>query len=190
MDVGNGEDFGGRVDEDRYAVRADGLRDGRRVEVALVDARVGHDVDECGLRAERFAQLLRPFDFHDFESGRTDRVLVHVAGMRGDDGLDLREAGHVGHPYVQVRIAARGARGGRVSEGRGAAGCDQPVFGAGEFGEPGADGFGEFVELYVVPGCRVHGLAYRRQHQGAAEHGVSTAPIDDGPYADGPVRVP
>jgi hypothetical protein len=184
VDVRDGEDLGGGVDEDRNAPGPRPHADGAGVERALVDPGTGEDVHHGRAGAEGGLQLGHGRNIDDPHPRRTHRRVVDVAGVPRDDDLVPRKAPQIGQAHVEVGVAPGEAGGGGVLERRRAAGGDDPPLRPGQLGQALPDALGQLVEVDVVPGRGLHGLAHLGEHERAAEDGVGPAGVDDRAHAD------
>ena len=115
---------------------------------------------------------------------RANRGVVDVARVRRDDHLVLVEAGEVRNPNVEIGVAARDARRGRVRHRRGAAGADHAPLGSGQLGQPLADRVHQLVELDVLLIRGALRRAHFRQLRRAADDRERAPAVDQRPNAD------
>jgi hypothetical protein len=149
--VGNGENFRGRVDENRHAAAVRRFRDRARAERACVGLGPGEDVDHRRARAECRLELLARAHLDDADAGRTDGGVVDVARVARDDHFVSRKSLKVRNAHVKIGIAASEAGGGRMRERRGASTRDHPPFRLRQLREPRADCRHQLVEVHVMP---------------------------------------
>ena len=187
--VRDGEDLGGRIDDNRNSLRLGQRSHDLQAQRALVDARARHDVDEGRSRAERGFELRDRRDFDHAQADGTDRRVVDIARVGRDDGFVPGKTTEVRQPHVQIRVAAGHAgRGGERQPRRATVGDEAPL-GSGEHGQTRADGFRELVEVHVLPCRRVHRRPHLRQHRRTADDGEGAAGVDERAHADRRVDV-
>ena len=184
MDVGDGEDLGGGVDQDRHLLLARHGGDRLGAERAGIRVRAGEDVDHRRPRAECRLELFGRAHFDDAHADGADGRVVDVARMPRDDDFVFREPAQVRNPHVEIGIAARDAGGGRVGQARRTAGRDHAPFRLRQFREPRADRRHQLVEVHVLLRGRVDGRADLRQHERAADDGERAARVDQRAHAD------
>ncbi|OLD14265.1 MAG: hypothetical protein AUJ01_14110 [Acidobacteria bacterium 13_1_40CM_3_65_5] len=156
---------------------------------AGVVPRTGEDVDHRRLRTDGQLQRFRRLDFNDLDPDRPDRRVVDVARVGGDDDLVFGEAGQIRNAHVQIRIAARDARGGGVRHRRRAAGADHSPLGSSQLRQTFADGVHQLVELHVLLVRRAFCGAHFRKLDRAADDCDRAATVDERANSNGLVDV-
>ena len=184
VDVRNGQDLRRRVDEHRHVVRLGDVADHLGRERPAVVSRPGEDVDHRRLRADRELQRLGRIDLDDLHAHGADGGVVDVARVRRDDDLVFRETLEVRQAHVQIGIAAGDAGRRRVRHRGGAAGAHHAPLGAGELGQPLADGLHHLVQVGML---LVRGALRRphlRQLDRSADDRQGAAAVDQRADAD------
>ncbi len=112
VDVGDGEDFGGGIDEHGHVVLFCDGGDGGCAEGAIVFG-AGEDVDQGSAAVDGGFELGDIADLDDFDAEHADAVIVLVAGVGGDDDF-VAEAGEIGEALHALWIEAGDGGGGEV----------------------------------------------------------------------------
>ncbi len=183
VDVGDGENFGGGINEDWDVVF---LRDGGDsgcAEGAVVFG-AGEDVDHGRAAVDGGLELSDVADLDDLDAKHADAVIVLIAGVGGDDDF-VAEAGKIGEALHALRVEAGNGGGGEVGEAGAAAVGDDGPGGLGDFGDAAASTFHEFVEVDVMAGGFGHCLLYFWKGLRAGDDGEGAPGVDDGADTDG-----
>src|SRR5690348_14446394 len=182
MDVGDGEDFGRGIDDDRYVVPLGGFRNNFRAERPFV-AWSGQDIDQRGAFVEGLFQLVRIVDLNDRYTKHANGVIVDVARIFRDDDFVFQPR-KIGHALHALGIRARNTSRGEMRQGGAAAGSDNAPGSFGQLGKLLADAGHQLVHLDIAARGLVHGLFHFRKRLRARNDREGAARIDHGLYAD------